>query len=55
MYDVYVQVDENDPDRALHSLPTNLLVKESDIMEAGLGVFTDKEIQDFDLMTISPL
>ena len=31
-------------DRALHTLPPGLVVKSSNIIGAGLGVFTEKEI-----------
>ncbi|XP_045178773.2 zinc finger protein 85-like isoform X2 [Mercenaria mercenaria] len=36
---------EYDPDRALHTLPPGLVVKPSGIVGAGLGVFTEEEIQ----------
>ncbi|XP_053387483.1 zinc finger protein 271-like isoform X2 [Mercenaria mercenaria] len=37
-------LNSQDPDRALHSLPPDLVVKNSSIKGAGLGVFTEKEI-----------
>ncbi|KAL4222938.1 Histone-lysine N-methyltransferase prdm9 [Mactra antiquata] len=37
-------IEEFDADRALHTLPLGLIVKDSSIPNAGLGVFTEKEI-----------
>ena len=38
------KVADGDPDRALHSLPPNLYVKESSIRGAGMGAFTREAI-----------
>ena len=40
---MYLQTLEADPDKALHSLPSNLVIQDSAIPGAGLGVLAQQE------------